>query len=203
MMQAVDVPVGRRPAREVIPFGRRRGWSRSALIGLAALVFSGLYFLSDAIEAAQGGFSVSQLWLTLFAEAAIPMFVVSLAKVHGRSFGLLGWASAWAYAYSYVFFTGTVVYALVRHTGTYAELSRQLGPAMLVHGAVMVVAGIGFGTAVLRARVVPEWTAAALLAGVVLVALTQNMPAAVGLAAAAVRDTAFAGMGFALLRSRR
>jgi hypothetical protein len=41
------------------------------------------------------------------------------------------------------------------------------------------------------------------MAGVVLVALTQNMPAAVGLAAAGVRDTAFAGMGFALLRSRR
>jgi hypothetical protein len=74
---------------------------------------------------------------------------------------------------------------------------------MLVHGAVMVAAGIGFGTAVLRARVAPRWTAAALMAGVVLVALSQNMPAAVGLAGAAVRDTAFAGMGFALLRSRR
>jgi hypothetical protein len=203
MMQAADVTVRRRPAAGVTPIGRRRGWSRSAPIGLAALMFSGLYFLSDAIEAAQGGFSVSQLWLTLLAEAAIPMFVVGLAKVHGRSFGLLGWASAWAYAYSYVFFTGTVVYALVRHTETYAELSRQLGPAMLVHGAVMVVAGIGFGTAVLRARAVPGWTAAALMAGVALVALTQNMPTAVGLAAAALRDAAFAGMGFALLRSRR
>jgi hypothetical protein len=202
-MQAADVTVRRRPAAGVIPFGRGSGWSRSALIGLAALVFSGLYFLSDAIEAAQGGFSVSQLWLTLLAEAAIPMFVVGLAKVHGRSFGLLGWASAWAYAYSYVFFTGTVVYALVRHTETYAELSRQLGPAMLVHGAVMVVAGIGFGATVLRARLLPPWTAVALMAGVVLVALTQTMPAAAGLAAAALRDSGFAGMGWALLRSRR
>ena len=203
MMQASEVTVRRHPAPDVRPFGRRRSWSRSVLIGLATLVFSGLYFLSDAIEAAQGGFSVSQLWLTLLAEAAIPMFVVGLAKVHGRSFGMLGWASASAYAYSYVFFTGTVVYALVRHTGTYAELSRQLGPAMLVHGAVMVVAGIGFGTAVLRARVLPRWTAAALIAGVVLVAVTQTMPTAAGLAAAALRDGAFAGMGFALLRSRR
>jgi hypothetical protein len=203
MKQAADVTVRRRPAAGVVPSGRRRGWSRSAGIGLAALMFSGLYFLSDAIEAAQGGFSVGQLWLTLIAEAAIPLFVVGLAKVHGRSFGLLGWASAWAYAYSYVFFTGTVVYALVRHTETYAELSRQLGPAMLVHGAVMVVAGIGFGAAVLRARVLPRWTAVALMAGVVLVALTQTMPTVAGLAAAALRDGGFVGMGFALLRSRR
>jgi hypothetical protein len=195
--------VRQRPALDVEPSGSTAGRPLAALIGLAALVFSALYFLSDAIEVVQGGFSVSQLWLTLVSEAAIPVFVMGLAKVQGQRFGRLGWACAWAYAYSYVFFTGTVVYALARHTDTYHELSRQLGAAMLVHGAVMVVAGIGFGTAVLRARAVPGWTAAALMAGVALVALTQNMPTAVGLAAAALRDAAFAGMGFALLRSRR
>ena len=41
------------------------------------------------------------------------------------------------------------------------------------------------------------------LSGVLLVALTQTMPTAVGLAAAAVRDGAFAGMGWAVLRWRR
>jgi hypothetical protein len=102
-----------------------------------------------------------------------------------------------------VFFTGTVVYALAHHTESYSELSRELGPAMLVHGAVMVVAGIGFGAAVLRARVLPRWTSAALMAGVVLVAVTQTMPTAAGLVAAVLRDGAFAGMGFAILRSKR
>lgn len=202
-MTRAAAAVRRHPALDVEPSGSHAGGPRAALIGLAALVFSALYLVSDAIEAAQDGFSVSQLWLTLIAEAAIPAFVIGLAKVQGQGFGRLGWASAWAYAYSYVFFTGTVVYALGRHTQTYAELSRQLGPAMLVHGAVMVVAGIGFGAAVLRARVLPPWTAAALMAGVVLVAVTQTMPTAAGLAAAALRDTAFAGMGLALLRSRR
>jgi hypothetical protein len=162
-----------------------------------------VYLASDAIEAAQGGFGVGQLWLTLVAEAAIPIFVVGLAKVHCRKFGWLGWVSAWGYAYTYLFFTGTVIYALEHNTQTYAQLSRQLGPAMLVHGAVMVVAGIGFGVAVLRARLLPAWTAIALMAGVVLVALTQTMPTAAGLAAATLRDGAFAGMGVALLRSRR
>jgi hypothetical protein len=183
--------------------GPRPGRALAATVGLATLVLSVLYFVSDAIEAAHGGFSVSQLWLTLVAEAAIPVFVVGLAAVHRGNFGRLGWASAWAYAYGYLFFTGTVVYALARHTESYAELTRQVGLSMLVHGAVMVVAGIGFGAAVLRARLLPRWTAAALMAGVVAVALTQVMPPAVGLAAAALRDGAFAGMGLAVFRSRR
>ena len=203
MTRAANAEILQRPASDVESFRRNPGRPRRALLGLAALAFSCLYFLSDAIEAGQDGFSVSQLWLTLVAEAATPIFVMGLANAHGRSFGLLGWASAWAYAYSYVFFTGTVVYALARNTENYAELSRQLGPALLLHGAVMVVAGIGFGTAVLRAKVLPPWTAAALMAGVFLVALTQTMPTAAGLAAAALRDGAFAGMGFSLLRSRR
>jgi hypothetical protein len=190
-------------AADVERFRRHPGRPLTVTIGLAALGFSVLYFVSDAVEAAQQGFSVSQLWLTLVAEAAVPVFVVCLARVHHRSFGRLGWVSAWAYAYSYMFFTGTVIYALEHDTQSYAQLSRQLGPAMLVHGAVMVVAGIGFGAAVLRARLLPPWTAVALMAGVVLVALTQTMPTAAGLAAAALRDGAFAGMGFALLRSRR
>lgn len=202
-MTRSSLAIRQRPALEVVLSGSSTGRPLAALIGLAALVFSALYFLSDAMEAVQGGFSASQLWLTLVSEAAIPAFVIGLAKVQGQRFGRLGWASAWAYAYSYIYFTGTVVYALARRTDTYHELSRQLGAVMLVHGAVMVAAGIGFGTAALRARVVPRWNAAALMAGVVLVALSQNMPTAVGLAAAALRDTGFAGMGLALLRSRR
>jgi hypothetical protein len=192
----------RYPARAVRSPDSRPGQPLAASVGLAAVVFSALYLLSDVLEVAHGGFSASQLWLTLVAEAALPAFVVGLAKVQGPRFGRLGWASAWAYAYSYTYFTGTVVYALARHTDTYQQLSRELGAVMLLHGAVMVVAGIGFGTAALRARVVPGWTAAALMVGVVLVALSQDLPAAVGLVAAALRDIGFAGMGVALLRSR-
>jgi hypothetical protein len=203
MTRSANATVLQPPAPNVEPFGRSPGRPLATTIGLAALVFSALYFVSDAIEVAQGGFSASQLWLTLVAEAAIPVFVVGLAGVHRGSFGRLGWASAWAYAYSYLFFTGTVVYALARDTESYTELSRQVGLPMLVHGAVMVVAGIGFASAVLRARLLPTWTAAALMAGVVAVALTQLMTPAAGLAAAALRDGAFAGMGLALFRPRR
>ena len=172
------------------------------VVGAVALVASALYFVSDVIEAAQGGFSDGQLWLTLVAEAAVPIFVVGLAVVQRPRLGRLGELAALAYAYSFVYFTGTVVYALVNDTKDYDTLTHELGAVMTVHGAVMVIAGLGFGYAVIRARVLPAWPAIALMAGVVLVALTQSVPAGMQLVAVGIRDLGFAGMGAALLRTR-
>jgi len=106
-----------------------------------------------------------------------------------------------AYAYAYVYFTGTVIYALANATSDYASLSDALGPWMTIHGAIMVFAGLGFGLAVIRANVLPRWTAVALMAGVMLVALSQNLPEGVQFVAAGVRALGFAAMGAALLRS--
>jgi hypothetical protein len=172
------------------------------LVGLTALAFSALYLLSDVIEASQGGFSDGQLWLTLVAEAAIPVFVLGLYVVQRPQIGRLGQLSAVAYAYSFVFFTGTVVYALVHETSNYNDLARELQPWMTLHGAIMVLAGLAFGVAVIRAGVLPRWTAVALMAGVLLVALSQSLPEGPQVLAAGIRDLAFAGMGVALLRRR-
>jgi hypothetical protein len=172
-------------------------------IGTLALVFSGLYFLSDVIEVIQGGFSTGQLWLTLAAETAIPLVVAGLAIMFGARLGLLGQVSAWSYAYAYVVFTGTVAYALVNHIKDYQALSDQLGAVMITHGATMVLAGLGFGYAVFRTRLLPAWTGLCLMVGVVLVALAQGMSDGTQLAAAGIRDLAFAGMGAALLRTQQ
>ena len=173
------------------------------LVGSTALAFSTLYLLSDAIEALQGGFSEAQLWLTLVAEAAIPVFVIGLYIVQRPQIGRLGQISAVAYAYAYVFFAGTVVYALLDQTSDYDVLSHALQPWMTLHGAIMVLAGLGFGLAVIRAAVLPRWTAIALMAGVVLVALSQNLPEGPQLLAAGIRDLGFAAMGAALLDAQR
>ena len=146
-------------------------------------------------------FSAGQLWLTLVAEAAIPRFVIGLYVMQRPQIGRLGRRSAFAYAYSYVFFTGTVVYALVDGTGDYNALSDDLRPWMTIRGAIMVLAGLCFGYAVIRARVLPRWTAIALMTGVVLVSISQNLPEGAQLVAAAIRDLGFAGMGGALLRA--
>ncbi len=171
-------------------------------LGVAAVLFSALYVLSDVIETVQGGFSGTQLILTLFAEAAIPFVVVGLYAVQRPRIGRLGLVSAIAYAYSYVFFTGTVVYAMVNRTSDYSALTGEMGVSMTVHGAVMVIAGIGFGLAVIMAGVLPRWTGVALAAGVVAVAATQAAPAGVQLVAAGIRAIAFGGMGIAVLSGR-
>lgn len=182
-----------------VPDSQTRGTPAVALLGLFMLLASVLYFVSDVIEVAQGGFSDGQLWLTLLAEAAIPIFVIELAAAQRPHLGRLGALAAVVYAYSYVVFTGTVVYALVNGTKDYEALADQLGVVMTVHGGLMVVAGLGLGYAVLRAGTLPAWTAFALMGGVVLVAVTQTMPEGAQLAAAGVRDLGFAGMGAAML----
>ncbi|MDX6319353.1 MAG: hypothetical protein QOD35_2753 [Nocardioidaceae bacterium] len=168
-------------------------------IGLAAVVFSALYFISDVLELLHGGFSTAQLVLTYVAEAAIPLFVIGLYAVQRPHIGRLGLLGAVAYAYAYVFFTGTVLLALVTHPRNWEALVRDLGPWVTVHGLLMVLAGSAFGVAVVRARVLPRWTGILLLVGVVLVALASPLPGAAQTLCAGVRDLAFAGMGLSLL----
>ena len=199
---AAELPGGRRAARPRPRAGAGRHHLPS-LIGASALACSLLYLASDLVEAAQGGFSTPQLWLTLVAEAAIPPVVIGLWWVQRERFGRLGTAAAVAYAYAYAFFAYSVVYALVAGTPDYAALTAALGPAMTLHGAIMLLAGIAFGRAVARAGVLPAWSGTALAVGVVLVVATQGGPEPAQLLAAAVRDLAIAAMGLALLRPGR
>ena len=173
------------------------------LLGSSAGIFSLLYWISDLIEALQGGFSDGQLLLTLVAEAAVPPIVIGLWLVQRSRMGRLGAISAWAYAYAFVFFTFTVVYALVDGTPDYDALTDDLGLLMTLHGAIMLFAGIGFGVAVVRARVLPTWTGYALAVGVVLVVATQGAPEGFQLVAAAVRDFAIGAMGLAVVGMRQ
>ncbi|MEA2476523.1 MAG: hypothetical protein QOF16_409 [Actinomycetota bacterium] len=172
------------------------------LVGLAVVVFSAIYFLSDLIELAQGGFSTAQLALTLGAEAAIPIFVVGLYVLQRPQMGRLGLAGTIGYAYSFVFFTGTVVLALATGTKNWDALVGQMGVWMTIHGVVMVLAGTALGLAVVRARVLPRWTGVTLIAGVVLIAASSALPDLAQTVSAGVRDLAFVGMGASLLNGR-
>lgn len=187
------------------PIGPGRDAARpgAVLVGGAALVFSVVYLTSDLVELGQGGFSTFQLVLTYVAEAAIPLFVLGLYAVQRPEIGRLGLVSALAYAYAFVFFTGTVTYALVDHTSDWTALEAAWGPWIARHSVLLVVAGIGFGVAVHRAAVLPRWTGVALIVAMVSMAATVGAPDAVRTAAASVRDVAFAGMGAALLLGGR
>ena len=173
------------------------------LVGLAAAGFSVAYVVADVIELVQGGFSTVQLALTYAAEAALPLFVIGLFAVQRPRIGRLGLVGAVGYAYAYIAFTATVVYSLVENVDDWAALTQRLEPWFVVHGAIMVAAGICFGLAVVRAGVFPRWTGWTLIAGVLLVAATTGLPDSLRTLAAAVRATAFIGMGLSTLVSAK
>jgi hypothetical protein len=187
--------------RRMVPAPTSRGLV--GLIGLAAVVFSAIYFASDVIELALSGFSTPQLVLTYIGEAAIPLFVIGLYAAQRPEIGRIGLIGAVGYAYAYIFFTGTVTFALANHTPNWDALIHRMGPWVGIHGALMVLAGLAFGWAVVRARVFPRWTGVSLMAGVVLVAASSGLPDAAQTVAAGVRDAAFAAMGAKALLSRR
>ena len=87
-----------------------------------------------------------------------------------------------------MFFTGTVLLALVNRSPDWEALVGDLGPWVTVHGAATVGAGV-----------LPRWTGVLLIVGVVLVALASPLPGAAQTLCAGVRDLAFAGMGLSLL----
>jgi hypothetical protein len=170
-----------------------------SLVGFATVGFSALYLLSDLIELVQGGFSTTQLALTYVSEAAIPVFVIGIYAAQRPRIGRLGLFGAVGYAYTFVFFTSTVVFALVQHTRDWNALADQMGAWITLHSVLMVVAGLFFGYAVVRAGVLPRWTGALLMLAMLLMLVATALPDVAQTAAAAVRDVAFAGMGAALL----
>jgi len=189
----------------VVPPHSARAIRLYLLVGVAAIVFPAVYFVSDLIEVAQGGFSTFRLILTYIGEAGFPLFVIGIYATQFEKLGRAGLFGAVAYAYSYVFFTSTVIYALIAKTADWPALTKAFGPWMTVHGAIMVAGGIAFGFSVIR--VMPRWTGVLLMIGVVLVAAASGLPDAERAAAASVPDIAFAAMGITLascaLDSRR
>jgi hypothetical protein len=139
--------------------------------------------------------------LTYAAEAAIPLLVLGLYAVQRPRIGSLGLLGAVAYSYAYVYFTGTVVFALEAHPTDFGDLNEQVAPWMTVHGAVMLIGGICFGLATARAGVLPRWIGYALVAAVCLVTATATAPDLVRTASALARAAVFVALGIATLRT--
>jgi hypothetical protein len=191
---------GRREVRGAGP-GSVENWSDlDVVVGLAAILFPIIYFVADLIETAQGNFSTARLVLAYIAESAIPLFVLGLYATQRPRIGRLGLFGAVGYAYSFVFFTSTVVYALTAHLSNWKAVTHVFGGWFILAGAIMVIGGAAFGLASIKAEVLPRWTGMVLIIGVVLVAATAGMSNGVRTAAAALPDAAFVGMGLALLR---
>jgi len=171
------------------------------VVGVAAVASSALYIVSDLLELAFGGFSRGQLWVTYVAFLAIPFVVIGLHAVQAPRAGWLSLAGALGYGASFVFFAGTVVYALARGTSDYGAMVGELGAMYKAHGVLMIVGGLLFGVGVARARVLPRWTGMLLAVGAILnlVIGILSLPELSAVGASMLRNVAFIGMGIAVM----
>ncbi len=173
------------------------------VVAAGAIVAPAIHSATDLLEIASG-FSTVQLTLNYMAFLAIPFAVIGLHAVQRPRAGALSLIGALLYGVSFEYFAGTATYALVRGTPDYATLLRELGGQYTVHGALMVVGGVLFGVAVVRARVLPAWTGITLVVGVfvnLLLALGA-LPPISQIAGTVVRNVALIGMGASLLGRR-
>jgi hypothetical protein len=171
----------------------------SITVAMALIAFPVVYLASDVLEVIQGGFSTVRLTMTYVGEATIPLYVLGAYGLQRPRIGRLGLVGAAVYAYAYVFFTSTVVYALVAHAPNYQRVTAAFGAWMTLHGLLMVLGGAAFGIAMVRARVLPRWTGVVLVVGVIGVAAASGSSTVLRTLAQCVPAAAFVGMGWSML----
>lgn len=175
------------------------------IIALTTIAASTLHILSDLLEVFSGGFSANQLWINYVAFLPIPFLMIGLYAFQRLRSGWMSLTGAIAYGTSFIFFSGTTLYALVAKTADYPTLVEELGSIYTFFGGLMVVGGILFGIAVIEAKVLPRWTGWLLIFGVSLNLLFSLLafPDLSHIFASMVRNIAFIGMGIAILKTRK
>lgn len=176
--------------------------SLDRLVGSIAIAAPLLHSATDALEWRQHGFSVVQLWLNYLAFLPMPAMMLGLHAAQRPRIGGAGLAGALLYGIAFIYFAHTTLFALETATHDYGQLWHRLGPLYTAHGAMMVLGGVFYGVASLRARVFPHWTAAVFLAGIALnavLALT-DAPEVWQPVASALRNLGLMAMGACLLR---
>lgn len=171
------------------------------LLGTLCVLAFALHSLSDGIEWQQGGFSPAQLWLNYVAFLPVPAVMLGLHAAQRPRVGLASLAGATLYGMAFIYFAHTSLLAVELSLPDYTKLWRHLGLRYTAHGALMVVGGLLFGGAALRARVFPVWTSLAFLAGIALnVALAMAAaPEAWQALGTMLRNFGLMGMGAWLL----
>jgi hypothetical protein len=172
------------------------------VVGSAAIVAPLLHSLTDVMEWLQHGFSSAQLWLNYLAFLPMPWLLLGLWVLQEKSAGAVGLAGALLYGVAFTYFAHTTLFALATQSPDYEALWQQLGSAYTIHGALMVIGGLLFTLAALRAGGLPK-TALLLFGAGLLVNLTLALlpaPDILQTLGTAIRNAGLIGMGYAILR---
>lgn len=166
------------------------------------MLFPALHTLTDIIEWVQSGFSVTQLWLNYVAFLPLPAVVLGLYAAQYPRISKLGLVGSLLYGFAFIYFAHSTLEALATTAITYEELWSHLGWPYTFHGGLMVVGGLLFGFATWRAGMLPTWTAALFLLGIMtnLVVAVLPVPDLIQTIGSGLRNAGLIGMGWAVVR---
>jgi hypothetical protein len=172
------------------------------LIGSVAIAAPTLHLISDALEWIGRGFSPLQLWVTYVAFLLVPFMMIGLYAVQRPRISWTALLGAFIYGVSFVYFAYTALYALVDHIADYHTLWSRLDGLYTFHGGVMIVGGVLFGIATLRAGVLAPWAGGLFVAGLSLNLLFAVIPVPEILQTfgSTLRNLGLIGMGVLILR---
>lgn len=175
------------------------------VVGVAAIVAPILHSVTDVMEWYQQGFSRPQLLLNYLAFLPMPWLLLGICATRDEPLGRAGLAGALLYGIAFTYFAHTTLHALATQAPTYEALWRQLGPAYTMHGALMVVGGLLFTGAALRAGGLPRLAVGLFGAGLLVNLVLALLPAPdiLQTLGTAIRNAGLVGMGYAILRGHR
>lgn len=146
------------------------------LIGLAAITAPALHSATDIVELILGGFTPAMLWANYIAFLPMPWLLFGIYVVHPGRLSSIALLGAVLYGIAFTYFAHTTLYALAHQTTTYENLWNVLGLAYTVHGALMVLGGLLFAWATLRACWLPRSATGLFACGIVLNLLLGLLP---------------------------
>jgi len=139
--------------------------TKTTIISVLTIAAFLLYIITDSIEILQSGISSFQMVLTYICMTGIPFAVMGLYVIDEQKGGILYLMGGLLISVSFIYFSGTAAYALAENLDNYEAVVKNLGFMYLFHGVLLVVGGILFSTALLRARLVHPLIAYGILAG--------------------------------------
>lgn len=172
-------------------------------VGLTAVGAPLLHSASDLMELISGGFTDAQLWLNMAAFVPMPVLLLGIWVVATPRAGIIGLVGALMYGSAFAYFFYTTVYALTHRVSTYEVLWAELGITYTLFGVVMIVGGLLFAYAGLRARWQPRWAITLFAIGVLINLAVGVMPVpdVVQTLGSAVRNAGLMAIGIGLLMS--
>lgn len=172
-------------------------------IALLVIVAPITHTITDIWELYISGYSTTLLLVNYIAFIVLPFAIMGLFAVQRPHIKMLGLVGAFLYAYSFIYFSHTALYALEEQIPNYEILWQELGLVYTFHGGVMVVGGLLFGFVTYKLNILPRWASICFLIGVssnLLFALIEVREIS-QIFGSALRNIGLAGMGYSIFYS--